>query len=115
MFGGRSFFVPCPASAQEAPINEFVYDAHGKRDPLQPLVNSGGVIINYATDLLLTDLTLEGILMDFQGDNAAIINGRIVKAKDVIGAFVVVEVKTDMVILSKDNKQYEIRLKRGGK
>ncbi|MDO8581115.1 MAG: hypothetical protein Q7S13_06515 [Candidatus Omnitrophota bacterium] len=109
------FMLAGTAFAQEPKAEPFVYDDHGKRDPLQPLVNPGGVIINYATDLLVTDLILEGIMVDAYKGNAAIINGRIVKAKDIIGTFVVLEIRLDAVILGKDDQKYEIRLKGGRK
>ena len=58
----------------------FVYDDDGRRDPFWQLVSPSGVILNYETDFLITDLALEGIMAGKDGKNFAIINGRILKA-----------------------------------
>ena len=107
-------FVLC-ASAVVAEDSAFVYDDHGNRDPFWPLVSDNGSIISYETDFTITDLVLEGIMAGAEGQHVAIINGRIVKANDVLGSFVIIDVSPDVVILGKEDKKYEIRLKRGGK
>ena len=89
----------------------FVYDDHGKRDPLWPLVTPGGGIMSYETDFLISDLNLEGVVVGEGEQNLAIINGRIVKEKDQIGQFVVLQIKRDKVILLQDEQEFELRLK----
>lgn len=100
------------AMAQESvdkPV--FVYDDHGKRDPLWPLVTAAGAVMNYETDFLITDLSLEGVVVDSGEGDLAIINGRIVKASDSIGQFIVLQIEPDKVILLKDQQKFELRLK----
>ncbi len=94
--------------AEEKP---FVYDDHGKRDPLWRLVTSSGMIMNYERDLSILDLSLEGVMAGRSG-NLAIINGQVVKEKAYIGQFMVVEVKTASVILIQGQQKFELKLKK---
>lgn len=98
--------------AEEDPRQLFNYDSHGKRDPLWELVNSAGKVVSYDTDFILTDLNLEGIVSGNNGENLAIINGKVVKPKDPIGQFIVKEIKEDAVILMKNQETFELRLKK---
>ena len=91
----------------------FVYDDHGRRDPLWRLVSPNGVILNYETEFLITDLTLEGIVGDASGENLAIINGRILKAGDTIGEFSIEKISGDSIILKKEEQKFELKLKKG--
>lgn len=117
MMGG--FYVPRDVSAQETktvpPIGEashFVYEDHGKRDPFWPLVSSAGNIVNYETEFQVTDLKLEGIISAGEGQNLAIINGRIVQTNDPLGPFTVMGIGSDSVTLGKDQQTFELRLKK---
>src|ERR1700679_3446554 len=75
----------------------FVYDDHGKRDPFVPLVSSTGMVVTYDEDLAVNDLVLEGIVADASGNNAAIVNGKVVKVHDQIGPYVVDVIAVDHV------------------
>jgi hypothetical protein len=101
---------PGVLSAQEE--TAFHYDSQGRRDPFWPLVSSGGAIINYGSDLLITDMILEGIINDTNNRNYAIINGVIVGANDKIGLFTVRRVDKDKVFLEKDQENFVLKLKR---
>ena len=90
----------------------FVYDDHSKRDPLWPLVNAGGSVLSYDTDFVVTDLSIEGIMLGGDGQNLAIINGRIVKVNDNVGQFIVSEITKDTVILTKGQEKFELKLKK---
>jgi hypothetical protein len=96
--------------AQEA----FVYDDHGKRDPLVPLVSSAGMVVTYDEDLSVNDLVLEGIVADASGDNAAIVNGKVVKTHDQIGPYVVDSIAVDHVEFLKGTDRFILKLKKGG-
>lgn len=89
----------------------FSYDDHGKRDPLWPLVTSGGSIRYYDTDIGIGDMRLEGIMLG--DENLAIINGKVVKADDNIGGFKVIKIDENNVKLNKEGKIYELKLKKG--
>ncbi len=99
------------ATAQESEL--FVYDDGGRRDPLWPLVNSNGAILNYESEFLITDLALEGIMAGAQGENLAIINGRVLRANDSIGQFVVGNIAEDSIILRKGKQKFKLKLKKG--
>ena len=92
----------------------FVYDDHGKRDPLVPLVSSAGMVVTYDEDLSVNDLVLEGIVADSSGNNAAIVNGKVVKAHDQIGPYVVDLIAMDHVEFLKGNERFILKLKKGG-
>jgi len=92
----------------------FVYDDDGRRDPFWRLVSPSGAILNYETDFLITDLALEGIMAGKDGKNYAIINGRILKATDAIGQFIIERVDDDRIILKKGKKKFHLKLKKGG-
>jgi hypothetical protein len=91
----------------------FVYDDGGKRDPLWPLVNANGAVMNYESEFLITDLALEGIMAGAQGENLAIINGRILKTGDSVGQFIVGTIAEDSIILKKGKQKFELKLKKG--
>ena len=92
----------------------FVYDEHGKRDPFAPLVGPGGAMISYDSEMTVADLNLQGILADAQGQNLAIINGKVVKVADLIGGYEVGEIGADEVDLVKGQQHFLIKLKKGG-
>ena len=46
------------------------------------------------------------------GKNYAIVNGRILKATDIIGQFVVERIDDDRVVLKKGRQKFELKLKK---
>ncbi len=90
----------------------FIYDDHGKRDPLWRLVSPDGVIMNFDKDLLVSDMILEGIIFDPNGKSLAIVNGNVVKVDDMIGLFAVSKIEQKKVILSKDQETFILELKK---
>jgi hypothetical protein len=99
---------------EEVQVQEsFVYDDNGRRDPLWPLVNSSGAILNYESEFLITDLALEGIMGGTGGENLAIINGRVLKPNDTIGEFTVTRIGEDSIVLKKGKQKFELKLKKG--
>jgi hypothetical protein len=93
--------------------DNFVYNINGKRDPFQPLVSPSGAVITYDGDMTVTDMILEGIVADPQGNNLAIINGKIMKASDVVGGYTVQQITTDSVELIKGEEHFTLKLKKG--
>ena len=96
--------------AQEA----FVYDDHGKRDPFEPLVSSAGMVVTYDEDLSVNDLVLEGIVADAAGNNAAIVNGKVVKAHDQVGPYLVDVIASDHVEFLKGTQRFILKIRKGG-
>lgn len=92
----------------------FVYNDHGKRDPFVPLVSSAGMVVTYDEDLSVNDLSLEGIVADPSGNNIAIVNGKVVKANDRIGPYVVNIIAENHVEFLKGSEKFVLRLKKGG-
>lgn len=90
----------------------FQYDDHSRRDPFWTLVTPGGVILNYETDFLITDLALEGIMAGEDGQNFAIINGRVLETNDTIGQFTVEEIGDNRIVLKKGKQKFELKLKK---
>lgn len=103
-----SNFHLCEAAEEAA---GFTYNDNGKRDPFWQLVGPGGSINNYENDLLLADLALQGIMSGASG-NIAMINGKIVRAEDKIGQFLVKEITDDWVVLEKGQKVFKLKLKK---
>ena len=100
-------------ATEEAKEEEiFIYNDHERRDPFWPLVSSEGGIVNYETDLQITDLNLEGIITGTGGKKLAVINGRIVKVNDYMGKFTVTEIRAASVVLLKGQERYELKLKK---
>ena len=97
------------ASADTAP---FVYNDHGKPDPFWPLVNSSGALMHYDDDLSSADLLLEGIVTGQEGKNFAIVNGKVVKANDKIGSYIIEKIENDKVILIKGEERVILNLKK---
>ena len=102
------------ASLRANAADQFVYDAHNKRDPFNPLVTSTGAMVAYDPNLSFGDMSLEGVLVDPQGNSAAIINGKIVKKADHVGPYEVDSIAPDHVELLKDGERFTLKLKRGG-
>jgi len=100
------------AYAGDTQTESFVYDDKGRRDPLMKLVTAEGTIVSYDMDLLIADLTLEGIIFDPHGNSLAIINGKIVKVDDKIGLFVVLAIEQSRIILSKGQEKFVLELKK---
>ncbi len=88
----------------------FMYDDHGKRDPLWPLVSSTGNIINYDKEFQASDLKIEGIMLGVNGQHLAIINGQIVKKGDQLGSLAVEKIGKNMVILTQGEQKFELKL-----
>ena len=89
-----------------------MYDDHGKRDPFVPLVSSAGMVVTYDEDLSVNDLVLEGIVADPSGNNAAIVNGKVVKVHDQVGPYVVENIAVDHVEFLKGTEQFILKIKK---
>ena len=90
----------------------FLYDDHGRRDPLWPLVTSSGAVMNYEAEVFVSDLVLEGIIVEADGNNLAIVNGAVVKINDTVGQYTVSEISANAVVLMKGQEKFTLRLKK---
>jgi len=98
--------------AQDEAKDVFIYDDQNRRDPFWSLVSQEGVIVNYDDDLILSDLRLEGIILDVSGKNLAIVNGQILKSQDKIGPFMIVAIERDHIVIDKKGQQFMLYLKK---
>lgn len=92
--------------------NIFVYNDNGRRDPFWPLVSPSGAILVYDESVEFSDMTLEGIIYDPNGERLAIVNSKIVKASDNVGGFLVSSIQEESVTLQKDGKEFILKLKK---
>ena len=76
------------------------------------LVTESGVVQNFDNDLHVSELTLQGIVTDPMGKNAAIINGRIIKKNEMVGQYLVVEITKDTVELTKGQEKFRLKLQK---
>lgn len=97
------------ASAQDA--QGFNYKDNGRRDPFWKLISQSGAINNYESELMVSDLSLQGIMSGAAG-NIAMINGKIVKVNDKVGQFVITEITDDWVLLQHDQQVFKLKLKK---
>ena len=107
------FSISTVSFAEEVKL--FVYNENGKRDPFWPLVSPSGTQLSYDSDVTtVTDMTLEGIVVDSRKANLAILNGKIVKAGDQVGFYTVEAIANDHVDLVKGSEHLVVKLKKGG-
>ncbi len=88
-----------------------VYDDKGRRDPFLPLVDENGRYLLEADVIYSSDeLNLSGILWDPQGRSSCLINDQIARIGESIYGFMVKNITKDSVTISKDGKEYILRL-----
>ena len=88
----------------------FVYPDNYDRDPLEPLINAEGVV-NVKLVRQYGDLELNGIMYSsVESGSSAIINNTLVKKGDYIGAYKVMEIKRDSVVLDKKGKTISLAI-----
>jgi|CXWL01.1.fsa_nt_gi hypothetical protein len=106
------FFIVSLALADDS--KPFAYNDNGKKDPLGPLVDSNGGLINNELEFTASDIILEGIIADAKGNNLAILNGKVVKAGDKVSSYIVGVISVQQVELLKGQEQLFIKMKKGG-
>ena len=104
------------ASAGADPKDHPAYDAKHRRDPFAPLVRDGrlaGISLEAAsstTSASSSAVTLAGILWDPAGRSVALINGTEVKVGDLVGAYRVVEIQPNAVVLDHEGQQRIVQM-----
>ena len=87
------------------------YDAHGQRDPFEPLITAKGESRDVVAGGPASELVLEGIILDGQGGQA-IVNGEVLEPGKTLGEYTVQKIEPDRVVLMKDGQEIELRLKK---
>ena len=91
----------------------FVYNDEGRRDPFWPLISpSGAIITSDEEELSTSDMMLTGVMTGSDGKNVAVINGKIVKEGDTIGAFKVERISPTYVVLDRGQEKSELHLRK---
>jgi len=93
----------------------FEYDSRGQRDPFVPLTIQEEQKSRPSSLEEMVDaeyLILEGIAISPSGRNIAILNGRIVKERDVVGAIQIKKISKKIVELSINGKNYSLSLQK---
>ena len=90
----------------------FGYDSKGQRDPFVPLIGQEKKVRPSCLEemVALEDLILEGRAISPSGKNVAILNGRRVKEKDIIGAIQIKKISKKNIELSINGKDYGLSL-----
>lgn len=91
---------------------KFVYDPKDKRDPFIPYITKDGKILSLPG--MLGEVVLEGIVYDPKGSSVCVIDGAVLKEGDTCKNFKVLKIKIDSVIVSCNNKEYEIEVRKEG-
>jgi len=98
------------AFALEEPV--FVYDSQGVRDPFMPLLTKDGKPITaYAKIGSISDIVIEGILYDPQGESVVIINDLILKQGSSINGITVKSIERNSVVLSFKGEDHTFKIK----
>ncbi|MBF0532937.1 MAG: general secretion pathway protein GspB [Candidatus Omnitrophica bacterium] len=95
-------------------VKPFVYQDHGKRDPLWSLVTVTGMIRHVETEFSISDMKLEGVMLGKPEESSVIINGRVLQENDKLGDFTVKKIVKDGVLLSKGTEVFELKMKTEG-
>ena len=101
---------PVMADQQHAPKP---YDANGRRDPFVSLVREGRLVSPVGVPSSAarpSDLLLVGILWDPAAHSLALINDTEAKVGDTIGAYEVMEIRRDAVVLMRDGKPLVLQI-----
>ena len=91
---------------------DFIYEDNGRRDPLSPVVSADGAVLSYDGDFNVSDLVLEGVMLNPKGKDIAIVNGRLFSTGDVIGDYKVETISQQRVVLLKGTERFELQLKK---
>ena len=94
--------------------DETIYQDKGRRDPFIELVTPDGRILNLESTGREAKISIEGIIYQKDSASYAIINGEIVTVGDYVGGCVVFKIEEDKVIVLKENKPVEYKLKKEG-
>ncbi len=97
---------------------QFVYDSHGKRDPMAPLIAKekavAGGVVALSEITSIDDVKLEGITSQSSGVKMAIINGELIKENFKSGEFTLKKIMKKSVVLSISGQEYTVLLPEEG-
>lgn len=101
-------------SNQPGASGGFVYEAKGKRDPFVVLVTPDGRIIKPPKPKEMTEgpPRLEGLMYDAKGTSYAVMDGEVFRAGDMVGAYQIIRIDSNKVLMQKADRVFEVELKK---
>ena len=96
--------------ASEAP---FIYNSHGKKDPMLPVVDSNGTVLfveEKNTGKATVNMKIQGIIFKNQGESKVMIQGAMYKEGDKIGMVTIKKINRDNIIVSDGMKEYKVEI-----
>lgn len=88
----------------------FLYKIKNARDPFTPLVTPEGKIINLEPQSEISDINLEGIIYDPEGNSFVVVSGDVFAEGEFIGKFKLEKIKKDKIILQNGENTHIIEL-----
>ena len=82
-----------------ADASAFRYDAHGRRDPFEPLMTSTGELRTPRSGGATGTLHVEGVLWD-PAQPLAIVNGEVRRVGDEVEGFKIVEIRATAIVVN---------------
>lgn len=98
LIGALAVCVASAASLGAAEPQVFRYDAHGRRDPFEPYLTSGGDLRTPRTGGVTGTVRVEGILWDRERP-LALMNGDVRRVGDEVEGYRVVEIRPAAVVV----------------
>lgn len=106
LLGLLVFGLPGLSAASE---DNLLYDSHAKRDPFTPLAGPGASGSNLPV-ISLSNLKLEGIVVDPKQGSFVMLSGEIYEQGDRVGQYEVEKIEENRVILKYNGEQFELVL-----
>ncbi len=91
----------------------FIYNSHGKKDPMLPVVDSNGTVLfvqKKKTGETTVNIEIQGIIYKKRGGSKVMIGGVLYKEGDRIGMVLIKQINRDSVIVSDGQKDYTLEI-----
>lgn len=96
-------------------VQDFRYEAHGRRDPFVPLIGHEKSAAAKLKDVTsIHELNLEGVAMGAEGGRVAILNGEMLREREKVGDVEIKKIAANSVTLSIDGVEHMIKLSEEG-
>lgn len=86
----------------------FLYDSKNKRDPFESLLDKNVKVTDIKYLESLSQIVVEGVIVDPRNGSAAILNGNVLKVGEFIGGFRLEKVTNYEVHVSRDGKIHKL-------
>lgn len=86
----------------------FMYDSKTKRDPFVSLIGENVHLTDVELLESISEVNVEGVILDPVKGSAAIVNGQILRIGDYMGGFQLSEVTRYQITMLRDGKEYNL-------